>query len=867
MLLVPWVQAGRGSGWVWGVIAMKKLGIGIALVLAAVVAVRMGVQGPAVEPGVAPGRSAGGGSGVELARTGGDGPVAEREEARAVLGAVERGLGRRVFPAERGRASVSGEVVDRFHRPLAGVPVEARPHVGPLPPGLFLEDDRVAIRRGTSDGQGRFRLEGVEEGPTLVEARFADGVHATRVVILAAAEEGADVRLVQPDPAAVRPGLRVLVVGDAGVAVPGAEVEVFSWSPGADPAALEAGRTRPAAGGRTDGDGLLALGPEGIQSGVVFAAAPDGRRGWARFNGHHDVASPLRVEVAQPGELRGMVLGASVEELAGASVALHALSHLNAYYEGAGRRIDLELSGSRFEAAGLAPGTYGVTWTSPRNLRLVVEAARIGEHELPNSVAMPEVTVESGRTVDLRLQVAPGGRIVGRVSSAGRAVPGARVRAVIAPRSSSFPAGFVLHGVHVWRLDGPHENGPKNPLSHRQTESDAEGRYELLGLEPGSYRLEVTACGLSFERGMDLEVREGETLELGHELPEAGVLQVAAHGLGYVGLIPGGEARPEFIAVVRDECATFPGLRPGLWSVARLHSDPRVAPVILGEAWVEAGRTTWLDLRERSVRARIGGVVLAGAAPVEDAIVRIHPGTARTDATGTFRITLGHAPHFGSGFGASIEVHYRGFEYSFRPEASGPVEHLDLVLDLGDHGLTVEVLEADGRAADARVEFELQAAEPGPAGLGSVRGSIPALAAAPLLWPLPAGTLQGRAILVDGLELPLVATLPQAGPLRLERPPTGSLRVLVQREGVPVPGARVTAWVWRGPGGEPATVEDFWQSGWSSHGRTDGGGWLGLVLPAGEALVSVHGSFLAPASHLRARIEAGGEARLTFEME
>src|SRR5690606_22479966 len=143
-----------------------------------------------------------------------------------------------------------------------------------------------------------------------------------------------------------------------------------------------------------------------------------------------------------PASLVGELVGARAEDLVGATLALHALVDLNAYVSYAGRRFEIELSGPRFEFHGLPAGPFGITLRAPESLRLVVGRTRAGEFEFENSVAMPEVVLVPGETAAIELPVALGARLVGRVRAAGRPVPGARVRAVIAPRTSFHPAGF-----------------------------------------------------------------------------------------------------------------------------------------------------------------------------------------------------------------------------------------------------------------------------------------------------------------------------------------------------------------------------------------------------------------------------------------
>jgi RNA polymerase sigma-70 factor (ECF subfamily) len=777
----------------------------------------------------------------------------------------------RVFPAVRGRGSVFGSVLDADGRYAAGVEIEARPVTGHSPPGLVITDDRGAARSVHSDADGAFRFDGLAEGPFRLRAQRGAEVAMLSAIVGASAVEG-PVQLRLAAVATHGDDVRILVVDTAKQPVEGADVSVYAWSRREpDPEAAERSLRAPMFEGRTDATGRVTLTGRGVCLGIVWARIGDGRVGMARLDdtwATDPIERTIRVDASGGVDLQ--LQGAPPQSLAGAVLSLHALASFAAYGIGGGRSLDHVLNGDRLLVADLPAGDYAVSLAAPgasaHGVRLVAEPMPgWDEKAIPNSVVLPRVTIVAGKTTAATLAVAAGGEIRGTVVCGERPVRGARVRAVLAPRTSNFPAGFVLRGAHVWRLDSEFENAPDNPIATVVAHTDASGHYELGGLTPGAWRVEVAAPALSFDRRQDVAVTAGEGVELRHELSRAGVLQVAVRDATYLGVLRPGEAVPVMLAVIRDDFATFPGLAPGRYCVARCHSDTRVEPVVVGEGEVTAGRTTWLDLRRASVRAVITGKVLAGAHPVVGAQVLFSHGTV-TDGEGSFRLELGFEPRFSD---ASLSVVHRNTNWTFAPTVAGPVRALDLPLQLGENALELTTSDADGAPATPECYVSWRALTGvATADSGLVPRAIDAEARVGAsgrvrFGPFPAGRVDGWVRFGD-LSLPLHATMPCPEPLHFVDPPRATLRVRVARDGRPLGETNVWVRTWKDrtiAAPEMPKLEDAFATAWV---RTDAEGFATLAPAAGEIGVSCDG--MDSAVGRRLRVEVGESASVVIDL-
>src|SRR5688572_16841332 len=433
----------------------------------------------------------------------------------------------------------------------------------PHPEGYPVAVESPVRRTQTSDAAGRARFDELRSGTYRLDGVASDGRWARRTI---GVHPGRTYELKLP--AEIRPrSLVVRVLGTDERPVAGARVELTG--------AL-AGATDGAQGPEEAAERVVTSDAEGratfagaFTRAVLLATTPDGRTGWANYLVAKDPKAEPVLIVDRPGALEGELVGLPPTALPRARVQAHALSGSNPYSTTLQRTFEVAVVEGRYRFDALPAGQWTLGLDDPDGARLVLGRAKWGGGELPNSLAPLMVEVRAGATSVQDLSLVLGAMLEGSVRTrAGQPVAGAEVRATFAPVTSNFPDGFRVLGVNVWRYDSSYVG--EHPLTHPRTRTDAEGRYRLAGLPPGKLRVEVLAAGLSYDRREDVELADGATTRLEHELEPSGAIEGVEPNAGYLAVRKLGEERPRkhprMIAILpADGRFCFPGLEAGPW--------------------------------------------------------------------------------------------------------------------------------------------------------------------------------------------------------------------------------------------------------------------------------------------------------------
>lgn len=274
------------------------------------------------------------------------------------------------------------------------------------------------------------------------------------------------------------------------------------------------------------------------------------------------------------------------------------------------------------------------------------------------------------------------------------------------------------------------------PAAGRDTQADAEGRYELSDLPPASnYGLLATSPGFSPAGRMGLIVAAGMTAQVDLRLQAAGNIPGTLEGA--VTDVETGQPLPGVVVEIIDGPTPGVGVLTGANGRYRLGDLPPSDRYGLrfsldgyqlferGNVQVRPGESTRLDVELRRRVAGQGGVTgtikKPNGRPLDGAEVVIflqeaRAGETRTDARGAFEIS-GLRP----GAGYSLRVKADGYETEFRrdlviPDGTALVIDVSMrraspaggiggqVLDLGLRpisGATVSVVEGPGTAGPA----------------------------------------------------------------------------------------------------------------------------------------------------------------------
>jgi hypothetical protein len=324
-------------------------------------------------------------------------------------------------------AKLTGRVTGPDGSPLAGVFVRNDPMAGNSRVMRFDGNDGSA----TTDPSGEYTMDTLEPGEKTLSFSRSGYISQQKTVTVAA---GKDARLdVQ-----MSTGIRAtgFVVTDSGAPVADATVMASSGTP-------EGGRS-----GRSDSNGAFTI--EGLAPGhYTFNAAKTGYTAGVVRDVDIATSGPVRVILKSGGVITGHVNGLTPQELEQTSVFANAAGG-GGPMSGSTAPVD---SGGNFRIEGAPSGTVRIS-------------ARMGGMfgGSSKSAAPKAVELEPGGTAQVDIDFKSSTIIRGRVTRNGAAVPNAQV--MFMPR------------------------GAKSQTS-ASTSADGDGRYELSGLDDGTYTVQA----------------------------------------------------------------------------------------------------------------------------------------------------------------------------------------------------------------------------------------------------------------------------------------------------------------------------------------------------------------------------------------
>jgi uncharacterized GH25 family protein/protocatechuate 3,4-dioxygenase beta subunit len=326
-------------------------------------------------------------------------------------------------------AKLTGRVTGPDGSALAGVSVRSDPMAGGGRVMRFDGNDNGA----TTDPSGEYTIDTLEPGEKTFTFSRSGYIAQQKTVTIAG---GKDSRL----DAQMSTGMRAtgFVVTDSGAPVPEADVRALSASE------MDGGR-----GGRSDSNGAFTI--EGLAPGhYTFNAAKSGyTSGIVR---DVDIASsgPVRIILKSGGVITGHVNGLTAQELEQTTVYANGAGNASGPMGGSTAPVD---SGGNFRVEGAPSGTVRISART---------GAMFGGSS--KSAAPKTVELEPGGTAQVDIDFKSSTVIRGRVTRNGAAVPNAQVMFI--PR------------------------GGRSQTSSSAA-ADADGRYELSGLDDGPYTVQA----------------------------------------------------------------------------------------------------------------------------------------------------------------------------------------------------------------------------------------------------------------------------------------------------------------------------------------------------------------------------------------
>ncbi len=306
---------------------------------------------------------------------------------------------------------------------------------------------------------------------------------------------------------------------------------------------------------------------------------------------------------------------------------------------------------------------------------------------------------------------------------------------------------------------------------------------------------------------------------------------------------------------------------PGKYEIALFHSDPAIPRGPLKSVTIEAGRTTWIDLRN-SGPYTLTGFVLDRSGPVEGIAVDCRGPQSRTGPDGAFVLRLALAPKGDISLGVVSEG--LRWMYRFPGLGNGETSWSGQVV-LGSFPLRVRVVDADGHPVRATLALE-----------GKGPGDKPSLHAYNVATGQDGevrferfveGVFEVSARVENFLTLRRSVRVPAEDSLLFRLPPTGRLIVrTVDEKGRPASGYRVNVRAWKGNREPPADPRAFAENAWILSHMTDLQGRAVFTnVPTGHIAVYVGKTGWNPKPKLiqpkRIRLGTGHTETLTFTVE
>lgn len=552
--------------------------------------------------------------------------------------------------------------------------------------------DGSVVETATEVGErGEFEFAGLVARLYRVTAKGASG-QCERLV----AAPDANVECVLPVGSGPMVALRVQVLDRRGQSVPDAAVEVV-------------GKFQPAGDRRgvSDQDGIcLILGPM-CSSAAISVRAPDGRVGFAVHVSHRPTTT--QVVVASGGMLRGFVhaLAGVVIPDGARVVAMRGRSTVT--QRGYSSRFETPVVNSEYKFLSLPATSYSLTIVGPNDESLYVcgvDAQGQLVREASKEWVVPcTAAVVAGAVTDCDLTIAASGCVHGVIrDGAGGPLVGAVVHCQRLLKSGRVWQQGLIRGAPVESL-ATRARGYLHPLHERSVVSDASGRYRIVGVLPGLYRLTVELEGRARRQERVVSFVGGEPLSRDFVLPVAGAVEGV---LGHEAIVVLWSEQPEQTWAQRtdaDGVFRFASVEPGHLQVGVVetgvlnqHQLTMIdVPPVLVRVSVEPGRTAFVDLRQ-VLPVTIAGRLKGG---VRDAVLTLDGNRVGVGADGLFEFRFA-SPLSGT---QRILITMDGVTTGviLPPAASGVQAWRGDIRD--DRGATQLIALANGLPIDAKVRF------------------------------------------------------------------------------------------------------------------------------------------------------------------